>query len=80
MSGFRLAQLVALNVQVDVFEVVGSRPAQADAVLLQGMGQVFAVGGRIQGVRRLSETHHDREKTAEGVGFPVEQNWRGLGL
>ena len=36
-------QLVARNVQVDVFQVVRARTADADGLLLQGPGQVGAV-------------------------------------
>ena len=64
-------QLVARNVQIDVFQVVRARTPDADGLLLQGPGQVGAVRviGRVgavgrwfQGDCRLRETHHDSER------------------
>ena len=42
-------QLVAGDVQVDIFQIVGARTADADGLLLQCPGKVGAVRRRIQG-------------------------------
>ena len=71
-------QLVARDIDIDVFQVVRARTPDADVLLLQSTGQVSTVGGCCQDNGQLRETHHDSKDAGQllsaahwGVNIPL---------
>jgi single-strand DNA-binding protein len=75
-------QLVARDVDVDVFQVVRACTPDADVLQLQSTGQVGAVGRSCQSGSRLRETHHDSKEAQQlqlpafGGGEYLRRQWR----